>query len=357
MQNPLSLILSPSARPPGSFRSSGSLAILLGLSALAYLAATPAAQAECQQGCDTSGNTVLGEDALFMTSGSYNVAVGFDALYSNTAGYFNVAVGYVALNSNTSGYINTALGGGALKENTTGFGNSAVGDSAMALNTTGTFNTALGEGALLSNGTGDRNIAIGDAAGINLTTGDNNIDIGNRGKAGESGMIRIGKPLVQKNTYIAGISGVTVPDGVGVIVDRGGHLGTVTSSRRYKEQIQPMGEASDKLLSLRPVTFRYKKDLDPKAIPQFGLVAEDVAKVDPDLVARDEEGKPYSVRYEAVNAMLLNEFLKAHRKLEEQGAEITELKAALAKQAAQIEKVSGRVDAAEAGPRLVSATY
>src|SRR4029077_3895011 len=139
---------------------------------------------------------------------------------------------------------------------------------------------------------------------------------------------------------VAGISGVTVAGGVGVVIDANGQLGTMTSSGRYKEKIEPMGEASDKLLSLRPVKFRYKKNLDPEAIPQFGLVAEDVAKVDPDLVAKDDEGKPYTVRYEAVNAMLLNEFLKAHKKIEEQANKIERLESALSQQATQLQEVT-----------------
>ena len=156
---------------------------------------------------------------------------------------------------------------------------------------------------------------------------------------------------LQKNTYIAGIYGVTVSRGIGVIIDPDGHLGTTTSSAHYKEAIQPMDKASEAIHALKPVTFRYKKELDPEGIPQFGLVAEDVAKVNPDLVARDEEGKPYTVRYEAVNAMLLNEFLKEHRKGEQQDRKIEELEATVAKlqsalkeQAAQIRKVNDKVE-------------
>ncbi len=194
----------------------------------------------------------------------------------------------------------------------------------------------MGSGALGNNSTGKNNIALGVSAGFLLTTGSNNIDIFDHGVAGEANTIRLGKERTQKRTFIAGISGVTVADGVGIVIDTNGQLGTINSSARYKEAIKPMGDASDVLLSLKPVSFRYKKNLDPKAIPQFGLVAEQVEKVDPDLVARDDQGKPYSVRYEAVNAMLLNEFLKEHQKVEEQsgqlqaqGKEIEELKAAV----------------------------
>ena len=157
-------------------------------------------------------------------------------------------------------------------------------------------------------------------AGTDLTTGDNNIDIGNRsGRAGESNTIRIGTQGTQTNAYIAGIYSTPVAKGLVVKVDSTGHLGTVGSSGRFKEQIKPMGNASEAILALKPVTFRYKKEIDPERTPEFGLVAEDVEKVNPDLVARDEQGKPYTVRYDAVNAMLLNEFLKEHRKVQEQG--------------------------------------
>src|SRR5438132_839246 len=171
------------------------------------------------------------------------------------------------------------------------------------------FNTVQGDDALLSNTTGSNNIALGDSAGINLTTGKNNIDIGNAGVAGEANKIRIGTKGTQKAAFIAGISGATVASGVGVIVGSNGQLGTVVSSERFKDSIEPMDKASEAILGLQPVTFRYKHELDPADIPQFGLVAEEVEKVNPDLVARDDQGKPYTVRYEAVNAMLLNEFL------------------------------------------------
>lgn len=192
--------------------------------------------------------------------------------------------------------------------------------------------------------------------GANLTIGNSNIDIGNSGAPGQSSAIRIGKPGDHTNTYIAGISGVTVAGGLGVVIDTSGHLGTVTSSAHYKEAIRPMGDASEEILALKPVSFRYKKELDPAAIPQFGLVAEDVEKVSPELVAHDAEGKPYSVRYEAVNAMLLNEFLKAHRQLEEQAQknekqeatiaaleeQVRNLAAAVKERAAQMQEVDRR---------------
>jgi uncharacterized coiled-coil protein SlyX len=177
---------------------------------------------------------------------------------------------------------------------------------------------------------------LGVSAGLNLTTSNNNIDIGNSGVTGESGQIRIGTSGTHTNTFVAGVSGVAVPGGVGVIIDAIGHLGTVVSSQRFKCEIKPMDKASEAILALEPVTFRYKNELDPKGIPQFGLVAEQVEKIDPDLVARDDQGKAYTVRYEAVNAMLLNEFLKEHCKVEQQEATITQVKSTVAKQEATI---------------------
>src|SRR5262249_28440488 len=165
----------------------------------------------------------------------------------------------------------------------------------------------------------------------NLTTGDRNIDIGNDGVAGEEATIRIGTAVEQTKTFIAGINRVAVV-GASVFVNTFGQLGTAVSSRRFKEEIQPMNKASEALFGLEPVTFRYKKDIDPTGIPQFGLVAEEVAKVNPDLVVRDKECKPYTVRYEAVNAMLLNEFLKEHKKVEQQQTVISQLQFTVAKQ-------------------------
>jgi hypothetical protein len=248
---------------------------------------------------------------------------------------------------NTSGVENTATGASALASNTTGHQNTANGINALAYNTTGDRNTAIGSLALFFNN-GNSNIALGRRAGSNLTSGDNNIDIGNPGNAGESNTIRIGRVQDQTATFIAGIAGATVPTGVAVIVDGSGHLGTTTSSARFKEAIKPMDNASEAILALKPVTFRYKHELDPNGIPQFGLVAEDVEKVNPDLVVRDDQGKVYTVRYEAVNAMLLNEFLKEHRKVEqlkkdfeskiaEQQKQIEALTAGLQKVSAQVE--------------------
>jgi hypothetical protein len=297
-----------------------------------------------------SNNTANGAYALGNnTTGNDNTANGYQALYHNNADN-NTANGDRALYNNTAGTQNTATGADALYYNATGNYNTANGLGALKSNTTGSNNTAHGLNALFNNTTGGGNIALGVSAGLNLTTGSNNIDIGNTGVASDAKKIRIGTRLTHTNTYIAGISGVTVAGGVGVIIDTNGHLGTVVSSERFKDEIKPMDKASEAILALQPVTFRYKHELDPDGIPQFGLVAEEVEKVSPDLVARDAQGKPYSVRYEAVNAMLLNEFLKEHRKVEEQEcklsaqdrkeqeqeATIANLKSALTKQEATI---------------------
>ena len=222
------------------------------------------------------------------------------------------------------------------------------------INTTGNGNTASGVGALSANTTGSNNIALGTNAGLNLTTGSHNIDIGNAGVAGEANNIRIGTHGTQTNTFIAGIHGVTVAGGVEVIVDTNGHLGTTTSSERFKEAIKPMDKASEAILALKPVTFRYKHELDPEGIPQFGLVAEQVEKVNPDLVARDEKGQVYTVRYEAVNAMLLNEFLKQHRKVEQQEATIAKQQKQIEALTTGIQRVSDRLELSKTAPEIVA---
>ena len=352
---------------------------------LASFALLPRARAVCQEGCLTGQNTVLGEDALLNnttgnrntatgerallsnttgesntaigasalssnTTGNENTATGERALLNNTTGFLNTAIGLNALFNNTIGRLNTATGSGALFGNTTGISNTANGSAALFFNTTGNDNVAVGDTALLRNSTGSSNIALGFKAGRNLTTGNNNIDIGNMGVAGESNTIRIGTTGTQTATFIAGISGATVPTGIAVVVDADGHLGTTTSSARLKEAIKPMDKASEAILALKPVTFRYKHELDPEGIPQFGLVAEDVEKVNSDLVARDDEGKPYTVRYEAVNAMLLNEFIKEHR-------EVQELKKQLAALTVGLQKVSAQLEASTPAPQMVVNTH
>jgi trimeric autotransporter adhesin len=351
------------------------------LFALTCLTLSPATHAECRDGCDNFANTFQGEDALVNNTLFFsfnNTAIGFNALYNNTDGDDNTATGYAALNSNTIGTDNTSTEVNSLFSNTTGNSNTAHGSAALATNTTGSSNTATGAFALQNNTTGSSNIAVGHLAGANLTTGSNNIDIGNLGVAGEKGKIRIGTQPTHKNTYIAGIYGVTISRGVGVIVDSTGHLGTVASSKHFKDNIQPMDKASEAILALKPVTFRYKKELDPEGIQQFGLVAEEVEKVNSALVARDDQRKPYTVRYEAVNAMLLNEFLKEHRTVQalkatiakqeatiaqqqkdfrataaQQQKEIQALTTSLKEQAAQIQKVSAQIEASRRAQQTV----
>jgi hypothetical protein len=279
-------------------------------------------------------NTANGWDALFTnTTGNQNTATGAFALVKNTASD-NTATGYQALAFNATGSNNTANGANALGHNMTGAANTATGFNTLSSNTTGGSNTAEGFQALL-NTTGSNNIAVGASAGANLTTGSNNIDIGNAGVASEANTIRIGKQGTQKSTIIAGISGEPVT-GSTVVVNSTGKVGVATSSARFKEAIKPMDKASEAILALKPVTFRYKEEVDPEKAPQFGLVAEEVEKVNPSLVVHDEEGKPFTVRYEAVNAMLLNEFLKARRQIDAQQKEIEALTAGLQKVSAQL---------------------
>jgi hypothetical protein len=228
----------------------------------------------------------------------------------------NTTEGTNALFSLTTGVWNTANGFEALKNDTTGSINTATGFSALLRNLSGAANTAIGSRALINNVTGSNNIAVGANTGSNITTGSSNIDIGNPGSAADTGIIRIGIQNTQMSTFIAGISG-TALEGPEVRVSPGGKLGVIGSSARFKDEIKPMADASKAILALNPVTFRYKEGIDAARTPQFGLVAEDVEKVNPDLVIRDRDGKPFTVRYEAVNAMLLNEFLKEHRKVQE----------------------------------------
>ena len=307
-------------------------------------------------------NTAIGAGALLNnTTGAPNTAIGESALFFNTTGNANTATGANALVNNVDGDSNTANGNGALASNTTGNFNAAFGASALLNNTIGGRNTAIGRSALSLNTTGNFNIALGQGAGSRLTTGDSNIDIGAFGFPGESATIRIGEG--QTKTFIDGIRGATVVGGVPVVIDGSGQLGTIVSSKRFKKEIQPMEKASEAILALKPVTFLYKSDATNT--PQFGLIAEEVAEVNPDLVVRDENGDIYTVRYDAVNAMLLNEFLKAHRKAQEQEATITELKkdfratvaqltARLDEQATQIQKARVQMEASKAAPQTVA---
>ena len=290
-----------------------------------------------------SSNTALGFQALFNdTTGDDNTATGFVALSSTTTGSNNTATGSHALASNQTGRSNTATGFYALNENRSGFQNTATGAGALERNQNGSQNTACGYGALSSSTTGVDNIAVGFSAGSRLTTGSQNIDIGNLGAATDSGTIRIGD-ITSTRTFIAGVRGVAVT-GSPVVVDNSHQLGVMPSSQRFKEDIQPMDQRSEAVLALKPVSFHYTKDIDPSGTAQFGLVAEEVEKVNPDLVVRDGTGKAYTVRYEAVNAMLLNEFLKAHRRMEEQDATIACQQKQIDALAAGLNKVSTQIE-------------
>jgi Chaperone of endosialidase len=372
-------------------------AMLLVLACFAFL---PKAQAACgvpDLGC-ANFNLAEGDKALFsLTTGEWNTALGASALSKDTDGNFNTAVGAAALLLNTGGDRNTAVGAGALVNNVTGGSNTAVGtaalqnsnsvlgrntavgDAALGANTIGAFNTAVGVGALqsningianhavgysalLNNTSGGGNTAIGHAAGSNATTGNGNVYIGSGmdGVAGEA-----------LHTYIKNINTTTVSgggtDSVTVNLSTG-LLGHVSSARRYKEDINPMNNASEALYGLKPVTFRYKKEIDRSQSLEYGLVAEDVAKVDPNLAIRDGKGQIESVRYTAINAMLLNEFIKEHKKVEEQQANIAALKSTVAQQqkgmevltaqlkeqAAQIQKVSAQIEVSKPAPQVVN---
>jgi len=317
-------------------------------------------------------NTATGFKALYSTTtGSSNTANGAYALFSNTTGELNTGNGGDTLYSNTEGHRNTSTGFQSMTANTTGYRNTATGYSALFNNTTGNFNTANGWAALSNDfaepePNGNLNTAVGASAG-SMLTGDNNIDIGNVGGPADSNTIRIGTVVestdpffpnlvhpVHTATYIAGISGQTASGGAAVFVNTDGKLGTLTSSARFKTDIKPMDESSEAILALKPVTFRYKKEVDRQRIPQFGLVAEDVEKVNPDLVLRDADGKVYTVRYEAINAMLLNEFLKEHRKNEKQEATIRRLQAQIEALTAGLQKVSAQLELSESAPQTVN---
>jgi hypothetical protein len=254
----------------------------------------------------------------FNSTGSNNTASGYQALYSNTTGSYNTASGYEALSSNSTADYNTALGFGALYSNN-GADNTATGYDALYANTSGTDNTADGLHALANNTIGSNNIAEGWHAGYNLTTGSNNIDIGNVGVAAESGVIRIGTMGTQTKTYIAGIYGTSV-SGSAVVVSSTGQLGVVVSSERFKTDIAPMGSDTEKLQALRPVKFHLKTD--PHGAVQYGLIAEEVAKVYPELVIRDETGRIDGVRYDELAPMLLNEMQEQQTVVAAQSAKI-----------------------------------
>ena len=297
-------------------------------------------------------NTAVGAGTLLANTGDNNTATGAGTLLSNTTGTFNAANGAFALFTNTTGTSNTSNGALSLLNNTTGVENTANGYRALSGNATGVGNTAYGSQALVQS-TGNNNIALGAHAGFNISTGSNNIHIGNVGAGNESGTVRIGDNN-QAKTFIAGINGVNQGSPTAVFINTlTGQLGTTppSSSRRYKKEIKPMDTASEAVLALKPVTFHYNSD--KTYTPQFGLIAEEVAAVDPDLVLRDENGEIYTVRYEAVNAMLLNEFLKEHRKNEKQEATIARLQEQIEALTAGLQKVSVQVEVSNFAPQVV----
>jgi hypothetical protein len=341
---------------------------------------------------DADDNTAVGASALYSnTTGINNAATGFEALFNNTTGSENNAVGVFALIENLDGHENNALGGDALHENRHASKNTAIGDEALKNNDSSgsgdaNFNTAVGSEALEANIDGNSNTAVGTGAGAGtsgISTGNGNTVVGafagqHIGAGGqniyighgvdpgisEDGTIRIGDrslPILGATStcFIAGISGKSVgPLSAPVIINAGGQLGTAPSSARFKKDIDPMGETSEVIYSLRPVTFHYKSD--ETNTPQWGLIAEDVAKVNPDLILLDTEGKPQTVRYEQINAMLLNEFLKEHRKVEALEKAVAEqqkgdaaMRAMLKEQAAQIQKVSAQLELSRPAPQAV----
>jgi Chaperone of endosialidase len=272
---------------------------------------------------DSMSNTAMGSNALFNVklseSACHNTASGQDALYSDTSGSYNTATGFSSLFSNKTGDNNTATGYQSLYYNSTGSNNTASGYEALFTNTTGSDNTALGEGALRSETTGKNNIAVGYEAGYNLTTGINNIEIGNMGLASDYNTIKIGVEGLQVKTFIAGIYKTSV-SGSAVMVNSSGQLGVVVSSERFKTDIAPMGSHTEKLQALRPVEFHLKSD--PHGAVQYGLIAEEVAKVYPELVIRDETGRIDGVRYDELAPMLLNEMQEQQKVMAAQSAQI-----------------------------------
>jgi hypothetical protein len=290
-------------------------------------------------------NTGVGAGTLLLNDADQNTAVGAGALLTNT-GSHNTAVGAFGLFNNDNGASNSAVGSEALMSNTTGDRNTANGFQALVSNTTGAFNTASGVEALSFNTTGNFNTALGVAAGSNITTANNVTCIGGAGSD------------VSDTTWISNVYGVTTVSGttLPVLVSDSGQLGTAPSSRRFKKEIKSMDKASESILALKPVTFHYKRD--QSHTPQFGLIAEEVAEVNPDMVVRDENGEIYSVRYEAVNAMLLNEFIKEHKAfvsqqhtVAQQQATITRLEKQIEALTAGLQKVSAQLDLSRTAPQ------
>ncbi len=299
-----------------------------------------------------SSNTAMGDMTLRENlTGNGNTAIGRYALVLNADGNFNTAIGYSALLYTSTGNGNTAIGTEALRYNTTGAGlqtavgyraafnnfnqeNTAIGANALYTSVTGRNNVAIGSYSLFFSVSGDDNIALGRRAGYNLGGGSaRNILIGNEGPAGvESDTIRIGD--AQTATFLAGVRGATtgVADAMTVMVDSNGQLGTIDSSRRYKEEIRDMAQVSDPVLDLRPVTFRYQRAFADGDKPiQFGLVAEEVAEIFPELVVYDDQGRPESVKYHLLSVLLLNELQEERRANAERDRRLADLETQLSR--------------------------
>lgn len=289
-------------------------------------------------------NTASGAGALLANTANENTATGAGALFPNSTGAANTADGAFALFSNTTGSGNTAIGDQALLTSTTPCCNTAIGRQSLFHNTTGEANTAIGQQALFSNTTGSSNTALGNLAGGNVTTANGIICIGEN----------VAGANVNDTCFIGNIRGTTTQNNnaIPVLIDSAGQLGTTSSSRRYKTDIKPMDKASESILALKPVSFRYKIHKD--MTPQFGLIAEQVAEINPNLVIYDADGKPYTVRYDQVNAMLLNEFLKEHKTVQEQGATIARMQKEIETLTAGLEKVSAQLELSKPAPQTAS---
>ena len=360
-------------------KHSGSSFILIAIFAFGFFALLPLAQAvvPAPDGGYPGFNTAEGTNALKnLTTGVGNAAVGWYSLFSNTDGSYNTGVGTGTLLFNTA-FNNTAFGTAALLFNTTGFANTAIGSTALQ-NNNGNDNTAVGFQALASSTSGGRNTVLGWAVLANSdTAGNENTLVG----AGAGGLaqsfgnanVYIGADVVgsigeSSTTRIRNVGSTAIVGGVNVVVESTGgngnqRLGYASSSRRYKQEIKPMDKASETLFALKPVTFRAKKNTGPAGGKYYGLIAEDVAKVDSDLVVYNSEGQPETLRFDSINAMLLNEFLKEHRKVEEQQVAITELKkemeslvAHLKEHDSKIQRVSAQLEITKTAPQMARNT-
>ena len=356
---------------------------------------------------NTTGNfnMAIGTEALNQNNASFNLAIGFRTAFQNTTGRHLTGIGAASMRNNTIGEFNTAIGADSLRENTTTSFNAAVGDGALtSFNGTTAFdgaNTAFGSISFNALTSGQENVGVGRRAGEFLTSGNNNTimgwragdglttgdgntflgsqagsnegpDVSNVVCLGTRGDTQAAGQVTDNRTYIGNIVGVTTggpAPTVPVVIDQDGQLGTIVSSRRFKEDIKPLDQASEAILKLKPVTFHYKnRDVKNDKTPQFGLIAEEVEQVNRDLVVYGKDGKLWTVRYDAVEVMLLNEFIKEHKKVEEQQASIADLKSTVAlqqkemqvftaqlkEQAAQIQKVSAQLEASKPAPKVVS---